>query len=150
MGILRREYGLGERRGCALLGAWRSTVRYQARRSEPAEQIELMKQEAAKPPRYGYRRLQMVMARQGWRTNHKRFYRLYRLARLAVRKRRRKRGAYARVPMLAPERINQRWSMDFTRDTLRDGRVFRTLNIVDQLSREGPPIEVDTSCRATG
>lgn len=145
MGWLGREYGLSERRGCTLSGAWRSTLRYQSRRVEPVEEIELMRTLALKLPRYGYRRLHVVMVRQGWRVNHKRFYRLYRRAGLAVRKRARKRRVAARVALRTAVRINQRWAMDFTRDTLRDGRVFRTLNIVDELSRESLAIEVDSS-----
>jgi putative transposase len=145
VGWVRQEYELAERRACALVGAWRSTVRYRTRRAEPVEQIELMRTLAAKLPRYGYRRLHVVMVRQGWRVNHERFYRLYRREGLAVRRRGRKRRAVARVPLLAAMRINQRWSMDFMRDTLSDGRKFRTLNIVDDFSRENPAIEVDTS-----
>lgn len=65
MGWLRQEYQLGERRACALVGAWRSTVRYRSRRVEPMEQIEIMRMLAARLPRYGYRRLHVVMVRQG-------------------------------------------------------------------------------------
>jgi putative transposase len=122
-------------------GAWRSTLR--SKRIEPGERVEQMKALAARLPRYGYRRLHVVMVRQGWKVNHKRFYRLYRREGLAVRKR--KRRAWARVPLRAPVRINQAWSMDYTHDQLAGGRRFRTLNIVDELSRESPAIEVDTS-----
>jgi putative transposase len=124
---------------------WRSTVRYQSRRAEPAEQIAMLKLLAVEHPRYGYRRLQVMMVRQGWRVNHKRFCRLYRREGLAVKRRGRKRRAQARVPLVAAVRKNQRWSMDFMRDTLSDGRKFRTFNIVDDFSRENPAIEVDTS-----
>lgn len=142
---MRREYELTERRACSLVGAWRSTVRYQCRRQEPVEQIEMMKTLAARLTRYGYRRLHVVMVRQGWRVNHKCFYRLYRREGLAAKRRGRKRRAVARVPLVAAVRQNQRWSMDFMRDTLSDGRKFRTLNIVDDFSRENPAIVVDTS-----
>ncbi len=146
MGWARQEYGLAERRACGLVGAWRSTVRYRSRRAEPTEQIELMKLLAIKLPRYGYRRLAVVMERQGWKVNRKRFLRLYRREGLMVKRRgRKRRAAVARVPLAAAVKINQRWSMDFTRDTLSCGRVFRTLNIVDDYSRENPAIEVDTS-----
>lgn len=145
VGWMQREYALSERRACTVVGAWRSTVRYQGRRAEPVAQLELMRVLALKLPRYGYRRLQVVMVRQGWRVNHQRFYRLYRSAGLQVRRRPRKRRMAARVALRPAVRINQRWALDFTRDTLADGRVFRTLNIVDELSRESPAIEVDTS-----
>ena len=142
---MRQAYGMGERRACGLVGVWRSTVRYQSRRAEPAKQIAMLKLLAVEHPRYGYRRLQVMMVRQGWRVNHKRFYRLYRREGLAVKRRGRKRRAQARVPLVAAVRKNQRWSMDFMRDTLSDGRKFRTFNIVDDFSRENPAIEVDTS-----
>jgi putative transposase len=77
--------------------------------------------------------------------NRKCFYRLYRREGLMVRRLRRKRRTWARVPLPAPVRINQAWSMDCTHDQLASGRRFRTLNIVDELSRESPAIEVDTS-----
>ena len=127
-----------ERRACALVGVWRSTLRYRGRRVEPVEQIETMKTLAAKLTRYGYRRLQVVMMRQGWKVNHKRFLRLYQRERLQVRRRGRKRRAVARVPLTAAVRINQRCLMDYMRDTLADGRKFRVLNIVDDFSRENP------------
>jgi putative transposase len=78
--------------------------------------------------------------------NHKRIERLYRAEGLAVRRKRRRRvAAFPRQPLPAPSRINERWSMDFVRDALVNGRPFRSLNIVDDLSRECPAIEVDTS-----
>jgi putative transposase len=64
---MRQAYGLGERRACGLVVVWRSTVRYQSRRAEPAEQIAMMKLLAVEHPRYGSRGLQVVMVRQGWR-----------------------------------------------------------------------------------
>jgi putative transposase len=78
--------------------------------------------------------------------NHKRLYRLYRAAGLQVRRRRRKRLTRGeRVPLPTPTRRGERWSMDFTLDTLADGRAFRTLNIVDDYTRECLAIEVDRS-----
>jgi putative transposase len=121
-------------------GAWRSTLR--SKRIEPGERVEQMKALAARLPRYGYRRLHVVMVRQGWKVNHKRFYRLYRREGLAVRKR--KRRAWARVPLRAPVRINQAWSMDYTHDQLAGGRRFRTLNIVDERVR---PLKWTPHCR---
>jgi putative transposase len=78
--------------------------------------------------------------------NHKRVHRIYREAGLQVRRRRRKRLTRAeRVPLPVPSRGRERWSMDFTVDTLADGRGFRTLNIVDDFTRECVAIEVDRS-----
>ena len=101
---------------------------------------------AARRPRFGYRRLTILLRREGWRANHKRVYRIYRQEGLAVRcKRRKKLAAGARVVLPPPVRPNERWSMDFMGDTLASGRTFRTLNIVDDASRECLAIEVDTS-----
>ena len=101
---------------------------------------------ARERPRWGYRRLHVVLRREGYEVNHKRVHRLYRSEGLMVRRRRRKRiAAGARVPLPTPERANQRWSLDFMSDQLADGRVFRTLNVVDDFTRECRAIEVDTS-----
>lgn len=96
--------------------------------------------------RFGYRRLHALLRREGWQVNHKAVYRLYFEEGLQVRKRKRKRVARAeRQPMLLPAAANERWSMDFQHDLLATGQRFRTLNIVDDFSRECPAIEVDTS-----
>jgi putative transposase len=101
---------------------------------------------AAERPRFGYRRLHTLLAREGVVANHKRVHRVYRDARLQVRRRRRKqltRGE--RQPLPRPGRPGERWSMDFMLDTLADGRTFRLLNIVDDFTRECVAIEVDRS-----
>jgi len=88
--------------------------------------------------------LHVLLQREGWVCNHKRVYRVYRQEQLAVRRRkRRKFVATARVLLPMPTRTNERWSMDFMSDTLATGRTFRTLNIVDDASRECLAIEVD-------
>jgi putative transposase len=96
--------------------------------------------------RFGYRRLMVLLRREGWAVNHKRVYRLYRQERLGVRRRKRKRmGAVERQPLALPTRQNQRWSMDFVSDALSEGGKFRSLNIVDDFSRECLAAEADTS-----
>jgi len=96
--------------------------------------------------RYGYRRLHILLCREGWRVNHKRVCRLYRLEGLQVRRRKRKRCSRSpRAPLPAPTAANQVWSLDFMSDTLASGRKLRTLNIVDDHTRECLAIEVDTS-----
>lgn len=101
---------------------------------------------ARERPRYGYRRLHVLLRREGFEVNHKRVHRLYRADGLMVRRRLRKRiAAGKRVPLSVPSRANERWSIDFVSDQLADGRVFRTLNIVDDFTRECRAIEVDTS-----
>jgi len=95
--------------------------------------------------RWGYRTLCDVIRRERL-VNHKKVHRLYKLEKLQVRRRKRKRVlAGKRVPLTPATRQNERWSMDFMRDTLATGRPFRTLNIVDDYTRECPVIEVDHS-----
>jgi putative transposase len=90
--------------------------------------------------------LHTLVAREGIVANHKRVHRVYRDAGLQVRRRRRKRLTRGeRVPLAAPSRPGERWPMDFMVDTLADGRGFRTLNIVDDFTRECVAIEVDRS-----
>src|SRR6516225_11210108 len=87
--------------------------------------------------RYGYRRLTVLLRREGWLVNAKRIYRLYREEGLQVRTMKRaKRASHTRVPLAEPVRANQRWSMDFVSDRFADGRWFRILTVVDQYTRE--------------
>jgi putative transposase len=97
--------------------------------------------------RWGYRRLLVLLRREGIQSNHKAVYRLYREEGLAVR-RKRKRVAVPRRPMMLPQRLNGRWSMDYVSDVIRGGRRTRIFNAVDDLSREGLASEVDTSLPA--
>jgi len=107
---------------------------------------ERLKELASQRRRFGYRRLHALLRREGWRVNHKAVHRIYVEEGLQVRQRKRKRLARAlRRPMLVPQAPNQRWSMDFQHDLLATGQRFRSLNIVDDFSRECPAIEVDTS-----
>jgi len=143
---LQQRMGLTERRACRVVGVHRSTCRYQARGPRQQRLLQRLRELAAQRPRFGYRRLLVLLRRQGWRVNHKRLYRLYRSEGLAVRRRKRKRIARtARQPTITPQAANERWCMDFMRDSLATGRVFRTLNVLDQYSRECLAIEVDTS-----
>jgi putative transposase len=108
--------------------------------------LERLQAHAAVRARFGYRRLHILLEREGLAVNHKRVHRIYRTAGLQVRRRRRKRLTRAeRAPLPTPSQARERWSMDFTTDTLADGRNFRTLNIVDDFTRECVAIEVDRS-----
>jgi putative transposase len=121
----------------------RSTCRYQPRRADDEELRQRLRELAAARPRYGYRRLHLLLVRGGLQVNPKRVARIYREEGLAVRRKRRKRVAQAsRAPKPVPATRNERWSMDFMHDTLASGRSFRVLNIVDDHSRECPAIEV--------
>ncbi len=93
-------------------------------------------------PRTEIRRLGRCVRREGFVVNHKRVHRLYRLEGLALRRRaKKKRTREPREPIVVPTRLNQRWSMDFMRDTFASGRTFRTFNVIDDLSRENRTIE---------
>lgn len=146
MGQVMEEYGVSERRACRGLGIARSSLRYQPK-AEPAPEIRKRLLElACERPRFGYRRLHVMLRREGHGVNHKRVHRLYREEGLMVRRRKRKRIATGkRVQLAVPTRRNERWSMDFVGDTLADGRTFRTLNIVDDCTRESPGMVVDFS-----
>jgi putative transposase len=101
---------------------------------------------ASERPRFGYRRIHILLVREGWAINHKRVRRMYRQENLAVRRKKRTRIAQtARQPKVMPVGANERWSMDFMSDSLATGRSFRTFNVVDDYTRECLAIEVDTS-----
>lgn len=140
------RFGMSQRRSCALIGIDRTSCRYVGRRHTGDESLRRRMMELAKSrPRWGYRRLHDVLRREQV-VNHKRVHRVYKLEALQLRRRRRKRvAATKRVPLAVPSRPNERWSMDFVSDTLSSGRVFRTLNIVNDFTRECVAIEVDHS-----
>lgn len=140
-----RTAGITERRACRFTGFARASQRYSPRRPPRTELRERLKTLAIMRPRWGYRRLHILLRREGYDINHKLTRRLYREEGLAVRRRKRKRVATARVMKPEISGRNERWSMDFVRDTLGDGRVFRALTVVDDFTRECPVIEVDTS-----
>jgi len=143
---VRDEGRLSERHACGLIGMHRGSWRYRPRGRDDAALHTRLRELAYERRRYGYRRLHVLLRRDGWGVNHKRVYRLYREEGLLVRQRRRKRAAaHERVPLPRPLRPDQGWSMDFLADALGNGRRFRTLNIVDEYTREAPAIEVDTA-----
>ena len=123
---LRVGFEVSERRACGLVGLGRSTCRYQTRRAEWPALRERLHALAAERRRFGYRRLYVLLRREGYRVNLKRVYRLYRAEGLAVRRRRRRRRVARGTPLAGPTRINERWSLDFLLDTLEDGQKGRT------------------------
>jgi len=128
------------------VGIRRSSARYQTRRSGDQELRERLRQLAGERRRFGYRRLHVMLRREGEKVNHKRVYRLYREEGLTVRKRARKRVSRAeRVPAVVLTALNQCWSLDFVSDWLALGRKVRMLTVVDAYTRESLAIEVDTS-----
>jgi len=134
---VRQAYQLSERRACGLIGITRWSNRYESRR-DPQDQLRLRLRElAGVRTRYGYRRLTVLLRREGWQVNAKRIYRLYREEALQVRTAKRgKRVRQHRVPLPSATAANQRWSMDFVSDRLANGRWFRILTVIDQYTRE--------------
>ena len=144
--FFRVGYRVSERRACRVAGVARSTCRYRSQaRDQSALRVRLRDLAAARV-RYGYRRLHVLLQREGWRVNHKRVYRRSREEGLGIRvKRRRKRTSLPRVLPVPATRPHERWSIDFLTDALVDGRRFRVLTIVDNVSRVSPAIEVGPS-----
>jgi len=135
---------VSERRACEVLAFARSSCRYQP---VPNEQTALrirLRELAAVRVRYGYRRLHVLLRREGWPINHKRVYRLYREEGLQMRTKTPRRHKTCRVRQEIPpaEQINDCWAMDFMSDELFDGRRLRVLTILDHFTRESIAIEV--------
>lgn len=140
------QHGLSERRACRLAGLDRSTFQYQKQDQGDEALRKRLCELANERRRFGYRRLGILLAREGFVVNHKKLFRLYREEGLAVRRRRgRKRALGTRRPILVPDRANQRWSLDFVSDAFSDGRRFRILCIVDDFSREALATVTDIS-----
>ena len=129
-----------------MIGLQRSSYHYRNHKDPQNELRVRLKDLAASRVRYGYRRLHVLLRREGWHINHKRVYRLYKQEGLSLRlKTKKKRASEPRVPRPAPTAPNECWSMDFVADRLADGRAFRMLTLVDNFSRISPAIEVDFS-----
>src|SRR6516164_911552 len=140
------QKGYSQRRACALIGIAPKTYRYVISRSDDGEFRERLRRLAGARRRFGYRRLHILLRREGLKLNHKKLFRIYREERLTVRRRGgRKRALGTRAPMPLPQGANQRWSLDFVSDVLADGRRFRVLVIVDDFTRECLALVVDTS-----
>jgi putative transposase len=144
--FIRERFSVSQRKACAIASLARSTFAYRRLHERGEAVLGRLRELAAERPRYGYRRLHVLLRREGHQVNHKRVHRLYRAEGLAVLRRRRKRVASGvRRPLPRAEHINQCWTMDFMRDSLASGRKFRTFNVLDCCSRESLAIEVDTS-----
>ena len=145
-----KVHELSERRACKLVKLDRSTFQYEKQTGDDDALRESLKSLAGKRRRFGYRRLGILLEREGFHANHKKVFRIYTEEGLSVRRRRgRKRAVGTRAPMLVPTGPNQRWSLDFVSDALSDGRRFRTLNVVDDFAREALTVLVDTSISGT-
>ena len=143
---LKEGFQFSERRACVIVGLCRSSCRYQAKPKNDAEIRARLRDLAEQRRKFGSPRLHTLLRREGYLINHKRTERLYREEGLSLRRKKsRKRISHLRVVMDRPERINQHWSMDFVSDSLFNGRRFRVLTVVDDLSKECPVLEVDHS-----
>jgi putative transposase len=139
-------FEVSERRACSTIEVHRATIRYRSRRLDDLGLRERLRVLAHERRRFGYRRLHVLLRREGHVVNHKRIYRLYREERLLVRRRGgRKRALGTRAPIAVPLLPNQRWSLDFLSDQLLDGRRFRILVVVDDCTRECLLLVADTS-----
>ncbi len=143
---LMKDFGVSQRRACRTLEFSLGTCRYESRRQDGGVLRTRILALAEQRPRFGYRRIWVLLRREGHLVNAKRVYRLYRLERLKLRTKKRKRvSRETRTPLLEPNTVNERWSMDFVSDQLANSLRFRTLNVVDDCSREALAIEAARS-----
>jgi putative transposase len=140
------EKSYSQRRACRLVDQHPRTYRYRSKSDDDGVLRTRLVALAAERRRFGYRRLHMLLKREGFAVNHKRLFCIYREERLTVRKRGgRKRAIGTRAPLELLQGANQRWSLDFISDALSDGRRFRILAIIDDFTRECLALVADTS-----
>jgi putative transposase len=140
-----RDHDISQRRACKLVGVDPKTVRRDRPPDNPKIRKE-MKKIANKRRRFGYRRIGIMLEREGHVMNHKKLYRLYTEEKLGVRRRRgRKRARGSRTPMPEALRPCERWSLDFLSDTFGASRRFRILAVNDDCCRENLGLIADTS-----
>jgi len=144
IGQMREQYAFSERRACALVWLAVGTYRYVSRRSDEPLRTRLVEL-AREKPRFGYRRLQVLLRREGRVVNHKRLHRVYCAAGLAIRRKRRKHCVRVGQPLVPRTAANQEWALDFVHDAVECGRVIRVLSVADAYTRECLALEVDTS-----
>jgi len=139
------EYGYSERQACKLMDVDRSSYRYQPRPDRNAALREQLLALARQKPRYGYRRLTVLLEKRGFPASPQRVYRIYRQEHLAVRRLKRKRLVRPAPEAATLNSPNQEWAIDFMADGLATGRGLRILTVVDSFTRECLAIEADTS-----
>jgi len=127
----------------------RSTYYYRSVRDDRALRRHI-REVAETRVRYGYKRIHVLLRREGWRVNHKKVYRIYCEEGLNLRRKRPRRrvSAASREERPIVSNIDQTWSMDFVSDSLFNGQMIRALTIVDNFSRECIAIHVDQSIKA--
>lgn len=144
--MLIKEHKRSERRACSLLGAHRSVVRYSSVKEGEEQLSQQIKNVAYEKRRYGYRRIHIILKREGQKINHKKVYRIYKKLGLKVLKRGgRKRALGVRKTQKPITRPNERWALDFVQDALWNGRKIRLLPVIDVFTRRCLGIIVDNS-----
>ncbi len=146
---LRQCYHTTERRACRTAGCAKSTYRYRSCRDPKTALRQRIRELAQARVRYGYRKIRVLLNREGWAVGKKLVYRLYREEGLPLRHRvpRRRRAVAPRCSRPMPRKPNEAWTMDFVADQLADGRRFRALTVVDIFTRESLAIEVGQHLR---
>ncbi len=143
---IRTVFGIIERRACSIVKADRKMVRYRSCRPPDTALRERLRELATERRRCGYRRLFVLLRREGEASGKNRIYRLYREEGLTVRKRRSRRLVIGTRALILMERLaSARWSLDFVHDQFAGGRRFRILNVVDDVTRECLAAIPDTS-----
>jgi putative transposase len=141
---IRQKFAFTERRACRLLLVPVSSFRYQPRQNDNSLRERLIAL-AREKPRFGYRRLHVLLGREGEQVNRKRVHRIYREAGLALRRKKRKHCVRLSTPLGTYTAANQEWALDFVHDAVACGRSIRVLNVIDAYTRESLAMEVDTS-----
>jgi len=146
---LIERYRVGIRQACAALRLPRSVYYHRSSARDSTRLKARIGEIAATRVHYGYRRVHVLLRREGFQDNHKRVYRLYREQGLSLRHKRPKRNKAAKLrqPKTLAQRVNQMWSMDFVADNLFDGRKLRMLTVVDCFTRECLAIHVGQSLK---
>lgn len=140
------SHQVSQRRACDVLQVDRSSIRYQSKREDDVKLRDAIKRVARDRRRFGYRRINVMLQREGIHVNHKKLRRIYVEEKLQVRRRGgRKRALGTRRPIEVPDGPNQRWSLDFVSDAFTDGRRFRILTVVDDFTKENVALVPDTS-----
>jgi putative transposase len=148
---VRSEWQVSIRRACAALEVDRSTYHYRSRRSGQATLEHRIKEICHVRIRYGYRRVHILLRREGWAVNHKKTRRIYRELGLQLRSKTPKRRVRAKLrdDRRPATRSNETWAMDFVHDQLATGHKLRVLTIVDIFSRFSPALEPRLTFRGT-
>ncbi len=144
VGQMREKYAFSERRACRVMKMAVATYRYRSRHTDEPLRTKLVEL-AREKPRFGYRRLHVLLGRSGEYVNHKRVHRVYRDAGLMIRRKKRKHRVREGKPLLVRTSANHEWALDFVHDAVECGRTIRVLSVVDAYTRECLALEVDTS-----